>query len=389
MVRRRVWVRVPPPAPKISKNVKEGTTIKGTLFFFFNFKNQRIYVLFGIFIFFILRDKRNIIIFYLLIFISLIGVGLVSIVDVLLFLPSIMLGVIMGANDAGNILGPTVGNGIFKIKQAIYAASLMIILGAWIEGRPGLKVSSNLVKVNTIEIIIINLSVVVITLFFLKRKLPISLTQAIVGASVGVGILIKEINTKILLYIVLGWFSTPVVAFIISYALQKTLALVFRGMKNLRIRFYVLRILLWVFTLYGGFSLGANNAGKISGILYQRGYNIYFLLVLSGLSLSAGVLFFGKNSIYTIGRGIMALDDFTAMVSIATVSITIWIYSIIGLPISAAHAIIGSIIGAGYSKGTRIQNPKIFQRIIFSWLEAPMYSGIFSAFVYSIYKLLW
>jgi len=309
--------------------------------------------------------------------------------SVLLFIPSIMLGLIMGANDAGNILGPTVGNGIFKMKRALYASSVFIIIGALLGGNPGMKVASGLVKVDVPGVFIINLSASLITIYFLKNNLPISMTQAIVGANIGIGILLKEINTKLLLYIILGWFTTPIVSFGLGFALQKILATVLRGIRNLRIRYYILRILLWGFTLYGAYSLGANNAGKISGILYQRGYNMYLLLLLSGISLSAGILFFGKRSIYAIGREIVALDDFTAMVSIATVSFTVWLYSIIGLPISAAHSVVGSIVGVGYSKGTKLQNPRTFQKIMFSWLQAPLYSGIFCALVYSIYKLLW
>jgi len=56
--------------------------------------------------------------------------------SVLLFIPSIMLGLIMGANDAGNILGPTVGNGILKMKRALYASSVFIIIGALLGGNP-------------------------------------------------------------------------------------------------------------------------------------------------------------------------------------------------------------------------------------------------------------
>ncbi len=311
------------------------------------------------------------------------------IIDVLIFLPSIFLGIIMGGNDAGNTLGVTVGNGIFKMKKMITIAAVVVIIGALLGGRPGLKVSSGLVKVDLPGIVIINISAAIVMLFFLRNGLPISVTQAIVGANVGVGILLKNINTQLLLYIVLGWFSTPVVAFLLGFILQKVLAVVFRGIRNLQVKTYILRIFLWIFTIYGVYSMGANNVGKITGILYQKGYNVYLLLLIGGLSLSAGVLLLSKKTIYTLGRELIALDDFTAMVTIATQALTVGLYSLIGLPVSPAHAIVGSLVGVGFSKGTKLQNPKTFNKILFSWLQAPVYGGILSAFMYSIYKLLW
>ncbi|QAV33159.1 inorganic phosphate transporter, PiT family [Fervidobacterium changbaicum] len=312
-----------------------------------------------------------------------------NVLDVLLFLPSIFLGIIMGGNDAGNTLGVTIGNGVFKAKKAITIAAIVVIIGAFLGGKPGLKLASGIVKVDLAGMVIINLSAAVVTLFFLRKGLPISMTQAIIGANVGVGILLKNINTQILLYIVLGWFSTPVVAFILGFTLQKVLSTMFRGIRNLQVRFYILRVFLWFFTIYGAYSMGANDVGKITGILYQRGYNSYLLLFIGGLSLSAGIVLLSKKTIYTLGRELIALDDFTAMMTVATQALTIWLYSLVGLPVSPAHAIIGSLVGVGYSKGTRLQNPKVFQKILFSWIEAPLYGGIFSALMYSIYKLLW
>ncbi|MGQ9856523.1 MAG: anion permease [Fervidobacterium sp.] len=306
-----------------------------------------------------------------------------------LMLPSIFLGVIMGANDAGNILGPTIANGILKFKKAVYYVTAMILIGALVGGIPSLKVASSLVKVDTAGIVIINTSASLITLFFLRKELPISMTQAIVGANVGVGLLLKEVNTKLLLYVVLGWFSTPVMSFVVAFITFKFFALIFRGIRNLRIRDLALRLLLWFFTLYGAYSYGANNAGKVTGILVQSGFNKYLLLLFGGLSLSAGIFFFGKRTIYTIGRSLVALDDFSAMISISASAMTIWLYSLVGLPISAAHAIVGSIIGVGYARGTKIRDARVVQRIFFSWLQAPLYSGIFSAFLFSIFKLLW
>lgn len=309
--------------------------------------------------------------------------------SLLIFLPSIVLGIIMGATDAGNILGPTVANGIFKFKKAVVTCSIMVVLGSLLGGLPGLKVASSLSQLRIPEIIVINLAASIVSMFFLMQKLPVSITQAIVGANVGVGILNRQIEPKVLLVVTLGWFLTPVVSYVFGFILFKTFSSIFKKIKNIRFRTIFLRFSLWLFTIYGSFSLGANNAGKIMGVFYHKGFSVLLLLVLSGISLSLGIVLFGKRTIYTVGRELIHMDDFSAMVAVSSSAFTIWFFSLFGLPVSAAHAIIGGILGIGVANGTKITNKKVLKKVIFSWLEAPVYSGIFSGLLLSIYKLLW
>lgn len=315
--------------------------------------------------------------------------GYALIEKIILFIPSIFLGILMGGNDAGNVLGPTVSTGIFKARRTLLIFSIVVIIGALLGGATGVKTASTLVEVDTVGNAIINISAIMVCLIFLNRKLPIAVTQAIIGASVGVGLIARGLNVELLFFIIIGWFLTPVLSFGIGFAFNRSFGLIFRGIRNLQLRNVVLHVLLWIFTLYGAFSLGANNAGKISGILYASGYNMILLLLMSGLSLALGILMLGKRTIYTVGRELIPLDDFSSMVSVLSSAFSIWLFSLFGLPVSASHAAIGSITGVGYSKGVRIQNEKTFRKILFSWIQAPLYGGLFSALLFSIYKLLW
>ncbi|KAF2960913.1 inorganic phosphate transporter [Fervidobacterium sp. 2310opik-2] len=305
------------------------------------------------------------------------------------FLLSFLLGIVMGSNDAGNILGPTVANGVFKQRKALIVSSIFVIAGAMLGGLPGMRVASSLVKTSIAEAIIINLSVISVTIYFLLNKLPISMTQVIVGANVGIGIVTKELDPKILLGIVFAWFLTPVISYTVSFAFFKTFSIIFKRIKNLQSRNILLMIMLWGFTIYGSYSLGANNAGKITGILYNKGINVYFLLFFSGITLALGIFLFGKRTIYTVGKELIPLDSFSSMVCIFSSSFSIWFFSQFGLPVSSAHAIVGSILGSGTARGTKIVNKNIFQKIVFSWIEAPILSGLFSALLLLIYRLLW
>ncbi len=55
--------------------------------------------------------------------------------------------------------------------------------------------------------------------------MPVSASQAIVGAVVGVGIVkdLKTVSKRMLVEIGIGWISTPLLAGLISYGIAKIL----------------------------------------------------------------------------------------------------------------------------------------------------------------------
>jgi PiT family inorganic phosphate transporter len=57
--------------------------------------------------------------------------------------------------------------------------------------------------------------------FFTQFNIPVSSSQAVVGAVIGAGLFYgaKTINTKTLLKIFLGWITTPLIAAMLAYAM--------------------------------------------------------------------------------------------------------------------------------------------------------------------------
>ncbi|ODN31383.1 inorganic phosphate transporter [Fervidobacterium thailandense] len=309
--------------------------------------------------------------------------------DLILLSLSVALGIVMGANNIGNVVGPIVASGVFKVRRLLFFSSIAAFIGAIIGGRNGIFLNASLGKYDDLEITVIYVASVIVTSFFLRQKLPIALTQVIVGASVGVGVLNGTVDPRSLLFVVVGWFLTPVVAFGFGYLTYAVLAPLLRGVKNLFVRGIILKIALWFFALYGSFSLGANDVGKFAGFLYRRGYSLWEILVLGGLAISFGILSFGNRTVYTVARELMALDDFSSLVCVLSVSMTVSFFSTFGLPISSSHAVFGSMMGVGISRGVRVRNDKVARKILFSWLEAPLLGGLISSSLFSIFRFLW
>jgi PiT family inorganic phosphate transporter len=59
-------------------------------------------------------------------------------------------------------------------------------------------------------------------------------------------------------------------------------------------------------------------------------------------------------------------------------SITVWVYSVVGIPVSSSQAIVGAVIGLGYARGAKLSNPRIVLNIVLAWVATPLVAGLIS-----------
>ena len=69
-------------------------------------------------------------------------------------------------------------------------------------------------------------------------------------------------------------------------------------------------------------------------------------------------------------------------------STTVWIYSLIGIPVSTSQAIVGAVIGAGFARGSKVADRKMLVRIVLGWVQTPVIAGAVSATIYSLVRLI-
>ncbi|HEY9643302.1 MAG TPA: inorganic phosphate transporter, partial [Coleofasciculaceae cyanobacterium] len=81
----------------------------------------------------------------------------------------------------------------------------------------------------------------------------------------------------------------------------------------------------------------------------------FWVLLLGGTGIVAGLAVWGKKVIATVGQGIIPLQPsggFCAQLATAT---TVLLASQLGLPVSTSHAIVGGVVGVGLVQGAAIQ----------------------------------
>jgi len=302
----------------------------------------------------------------------------------------IFLGWSLGANDAANVFGTAVACHIITLRKACILCGAAIILGAILQGQAGIGTLSALTEQNTQTLLIISLSAALTTTIMTFLRIPISTSQAVVGAIVGVILATNASNlgTGSLVKIVICWIATPIGAMIFAMIVYKLLSLFISYVPmSMLTRDKILWSGLLVVGTYGSYALGANNVANATGIFSGQfaGITDTHLALIGGIAIAFGVLTYSKRLMFAVGSGIMPLDAFTAFVAVCAMSITVHIFAVIGVPVSTSQGIVGAIIGIGFMQGARAIQYRILRNIGIGWLMTPIMALILSAAGYAIF----
>ena len=128
----------------------------------------------------------------------------------------------LGANNVANVTGPFVGPDGLNPQEAALIGGCAIALGVLTYSYKVMKtVGKDLVKLDAYTAFVAILSHGITVHTFAKIGVPVSTSQAIVGAVLGVGILkgVKSINRATAMRVAFGWIGTPVIAAAITYVI--------------------------------------------------------------------------------------------------------------------------------------------------------------------------
>ncbi len=300
----------------------------------------------------------------------------------------LFLGWALGANDSGNVFGTAVSSRIISYRKAIWLCAVAVVVGAILQGKSGIHTLSGLTEqtFGTLMVISITSAFSVTIMTFLR--MPISTSQALVGAISGVGLATRTMNWGILTKVIVCWLATPIGAMLIAVILYHLLGYIFKRIPmSILTRDKVLWSGLVVVGVYGSYSLGANNVANATGIFSGQipGVTDSHLALIGGLAIAFGVLTFSKRVMLSVGGGIMRLDAFCAFVAVTAMAITVNIFAVIGVPVSTSQAIIGSILGIGILRGAHAIDFSNLRKMTLGWIATPVISLILSAAAYAIF----
>ena len=324
-------------------------------------------------------------------------------------LSGLFLGWSLGANDGANIFGTAVGTRMVKFRTAALVATIFVILGAVISGGGTTETLGQLGAVNALAgsftvALMAGLTVAMMT----KMKLPVSTSQAVVGAILGWNFFTgSPTDYKALVEIVGTWIFSPILAGIFAILLY---LLARRFLGNARIHMLQMdawtRIGLIVVGAFGAYSLGANNIANVMGMFVfanpfeslsiggiARFSGTRQLFLLGSAAIGVGIFTYSYHVMTTVGNDIFKLTPILALIVVLAKSLVLFVFASQGLerillsvglpalplvPVSSSQAIIGAIIGVALVKGRTGINYNTIGRIASGWVTTPLIAAALS-----------
>jgi len=297
------------------------------------------------------------------------------------------LGWALGSNDAANIFGTAVATRTIRFWTAAILTSIFVIIGAVLEGSGGMHTLGSLSSQTVNSAFITSLAAAITVSLMTYLKLPVSTSQAVVGAIIGSGIVRNTVNFRPLLKIFSAWIFTPIGALIIAIIFMKIYSKYIENYINNIIKLdRIVKIGLVIAGIYGSYALGANNVANVTGVYVKTGLVSPLQgALIGGIAIASGVLTYSRSVMMTVGKKITELSSLNALIAVLAESTTVYIYARIGIPVSTSQAIVGAVIGIGLIKGINLINKNTLKNILFGWLGTPtialIISFIFTKFI--------
>ncbi|MBT4790018.1 MAG: inorganic phosphate transporter [Halobacteriovoraceae bacterium] len=333
-----------------------------------------------------------------------------QVINVIFFLSSgLFLGWSLGANDAANVFGTAVSSRMIKFGTAAVICAIFLTIGSVMSGSGAAHTLGKLGAVDTLPGAFTVALASALTVFLMtKMKLPVSTSQAIVGAIIGwnffsgnptdVKVVSKIVSTWVLCPL-LSMFFAVIVFKIFKYLVEKS------NIHIVRQDTYT-RAGLIVAGAFGSYALGANNIANVMGVfvpsspfkditLYS-GFvftSVQQLFLLGAVAISIGVYTYSKRVMVTLGSDLFKLSPVASLVVVISSSLVLFVFSshelnlflasihlpqIPLVPVSSSQAVVGAVVGIGLIKGGKEINLKVLAKISSGWIATPLFSAVVS-----------
>ena len=306
---------------------------------------------------------------------------------------ALYLAVSIGANDETQ--APIAGSGAMSLNSAVIAGAVAAFLGAILISKHVENTIANKILTNSLSSGEILLVLACIAIFLTATSLlglSVSTTHSTVGAVIGLGISkwgLSGVSGSTVLWVSAGWLASPLIGLFGAYLLDKLFNWFRRrwvlGLVNdLRVsRWSAYFLFFWVFLTE--FSRGGNDIANVTGLLVQLKLTEPFnVRLIAAVGMSVGLFAFARKVIRTVGVSLVKIDPVSGFAAQIVMALTMLIGTLLGLPLSGSHVLVGAIIGLGIGEG-RYVDLRNLRVITIGWIATFVCTFLMS---YLGYRLL-
>jgi PiT family inorganic phosphate transporter len=331
-----------------------------------------------------------------------------------------------GFHDAANSIATVVSTRVLTPTQAVMWAAFFNFVAAFIFGTSVAKmIGSGMVNTQLIDVYVVLgglIGAIVWNIITWLLALPTSSSHALLGAIAGAAIGKGGFHNVLvwqgwgkgwggtLLFIVLS----PCIGFVLGTILMVAVSWIFRRSTPRKVDTLFRRLQLVSAGVYS-LAHGGNDAQKTMGIIvmlltvagkgylakpdpnsFMNHFNLFghehnvawWIILMCHAAIGLGTMFGGWRIVKTMGSGITRLQPVGGFCAETAAATTIILATFKGIPISTTHAITGSILGVGTTKGVRSVRWIWGQRIIMAWILTIPCSAFMAGISYLLIHVL-
>ncbi len=310
-----------------------------------------------------------------------------------------------GFHDAANSIATVVSTGVLKPGHAVVFAAGFNLLALFVfhlsvaatvgKGivQPGI-VDTHVVFGALMGAITWNL----VTWYF---GIPSSSSHALIGGIVGAVIAKSGVDALIsggIMKTVAFIFISPVMGFLLGSLMMVAVAWVCRRATPSKVDRWFRRLQL---VSAGAYSLGhgGNDAQKTIGIIWMlliaTGYTAAgdaapptWTIVVCYTAIAAGTMFGGWRIVKTMGQKITKLKPVGGFCAETGGAITLFVATMLGIPVSTTHTITGAIVGVGSTQRASAVRWGVAGSIVWAWILTIPASACVAAVAYWLSLLI-
>ena len=322
-------------------------------------------------------------------------------VVVVLVVLAILFDFMNGFHDAANSIATVVSTGVLKPGQAVIFAAFFNVIAIFVfHLSVAATIGKGIVEPGVVDTHVIFGALIgaiawnFITWYYgIPSSSSHALIRGLVGAGMakaGAGSLVASGILKTVAFILLS----PLLGFVLGSAMMVVVAWIFRRARPSRVDKWFRRLQL---VSAGAYSLGhgGNDAQKTIGIIWllliATGYTSAgdatpptWVIVSCYLAIGLGTMFGGWRIVKTMGQKITKLKPVGGFCAETGGAITLFLATVLGIPVSTTHTITGAIVGVGSTQRASAVRWGVAGNIIWAWILTIPASAIVAAMAYWI-----
>jgi PiT family inorganic phosphate transporter len=298
---------------------------------------------------------------------------------------------INGFHDAANSIATVVSTRVLSPGRAVIWAAFFNFVAAFGFGTAVAKtVGSGMIDINSVTLAVIFSGLVgaivwdLITWYF---GLPTSSSHALIGgyagaavAKAGLGVIIPTGWTKTLIFVVVS----PLIGLTAGLVLMVGIYWAFRYATPCHVDHWFRKLQLLSAALFS-LNHGANDAQKTMGIIAGVLFTVpayraavvdadgkmfipFWIVLAAHAAIGLGTLSGGWRIIHTMGSRITKLQPVHGFAAESGAAGSVFVATILGIPVSTTHAITGSIVGVGATRRLSAVRWGVAGQIIWAWV---------------------